>query len=525
MPTASELPIDTSASAMDMAEAMFGNGITIQSASYTGADVASGIYTDGNAVAPGVTPSDTGVILSTGQAQSITNSSGDVNTSTNTSTNNGTSGDADLSAISGGQTFDAAVFEAEFTPEGSTLTMQFTFSSEEYLEYVNQGFNDAVGVWVNGVKAEMTIGDGDISIDNINTGSNENLYVDNSNTADTYNTEMDGFTVTLTLTAQVNPGEVNSIKIGIADSGDSAYDSNLLIAGDSIQTALVAEDDALSVSEGTTETLDVLANDYHGAGTTLTITHINNQPVVAGSTVTLAGGEQITLNADGTLTVAGQADVDADEASIFSYTVADDAGNTDTAFVEVTTVPCFVAGTMIETDTGPVMIQDLEPGAMVLTRDHGAQPLRWIGSSLRRAAGADAPVRIAENALGAHEELELSPCHRVLLKNEWAEVLFGASEVLVKAKDLINGHSIRRREDGAEVRYFHLLFDQHEIICGNGLESESYHPGAETLDSFDAETRAELQDLIGDSPLDYGDSARRSLKPFEARALLTGASL
>jgi len=37
MPNANELTLNTSASAMDMANAMFGNGITIQSATYTGA--------------------------------------------------------------------------------------------------------------------------------------------------------------------------------------------------------------------------------------------------------------------------------------------------------------------------------------------------------------------------------------------------------------------------------------------------------------------------------------------------------
>ena len=71
----------------------------------------------------------------------------------------------------------------------------------------------------------------------------------------------------------------------------------------------------------------------------------------------------------------------------------------------------------------------------------------------------------------------------------------------------------------------HLLFDQHEIICGNGLESESYHPGAETLDSFDSETRAEVLELMGGDLEGYGASARLSLKPFEARALLSGTSL
>ena len=521
MPIASELPIDTSATALQMAEAMFGSGITINSASYTGADASSGIYSNGDSVAAEITPSDTGVILSTGLASDITNSSGDVNTSNSTSTRMQTAGDADLTALAGATTYDAAVFEATFTPEGSTLTMQFTFSSEEYLEYVDKGFNDAVGVWVNGVQAELTVGTGDITVDNINTGSNENLYIDNNRSDDTYNTEMDGFTVTLTLKAPVNPGVENTIKIGIADAGDSRYDSNLLIAGDSVQTALVAQDDEISVTEGTTETLDVLANDGHSDGATLTITHINGQPVVAGSSVTLAGGEVITLNDDGTMSVTGQDDVDADEMSTFSYTVADDLGNTDVGMVKMTTTPCFVAGTMIDTQAGPVAVEELEPGDLVMTRDHGLQPLRWVGRSLRRAEAADAPIRFAAGALGPHQELELSPCHRVLVQDEWAELLFGEEEVLVKARDLVNGSSIRPRTDGTPVTYVHLLFSGHEIICGNGLESESYHPGAETLDSFDAQTRSEVLELMDGDLSGYGASARLSLRSFEARTLLS----
>lgn len=168
MPTASELPIDTSASADEMAEEMFGTGIEIVSASYSGASAASGIYSNGDTVADAITPSDTGVILSTGRASSVTNSSGDVNSSSGTSGRMGTQGDDDLDEIAGANTYDAAVFEAEFIPDGSTLTMQIVFSSEEYLEYVNSGFNDAVGVWVNGEQAELVVGDGDITINNIN---------------------------------------------------------------------------------------------------------------------------------------------------------------------------------------------------------------------------------------------------------------------------------------------------------------------------------------------------------------------
>ena len=297
--SSNKLPVDTDASADQMAEAMFGSGVEIVDASYTGADTGSGIFTNGDEKAPDLTPSDSGVILSTGNAKSVTNAGDDANKSWGTSTSHGEDGDADLDAIAGMSTYDAAIFEATFIPEGSTLSMQVVFSSEEYLEYVDSGFNDAVGIWVNGVKAELTVGGGDISIDNINDEDNSNLYIDNPSSADTYNTEMDGFTVTLTLKAPVTPGEENTIKIGIADAGDSWYDSNLLIAGDSIQTALIAEDDDFNVSADGETTIDVLSNDASSESATLTITAINGVEVVAGDTVVLSTGEKITLNADG----------------------------------------------------------------------------------------------------------------------------------------------------------------------------------------------------------------------------------
>ena len=529
MATAAELPIDTSASAMDMAEAVFGHGITIVSASYTGAASASGIYSNGDAVSPELTPSDTGVILSTGMATSVTNEVsllnllGDPNLLLDSSTDHGLAGDADLSTISGQETFDAAIFEAEFIPEGSTLTMQIVFSSEEYLEWVNTGFNDSVGVWVNGVQAELTVGTGDITINNINNVSNSNLYMDNSSSADTYNTEMDGFTVTLTLKAPVVPGEVNTIKIGIADGGDGALDSNLLIAGNSIQTSLIAGDDIIDVTRFSQVETDLLANDSNAAGGTLTITEVNGQPVVAGDTVILSTGETLQITATGFVLVSSGEEVGA--SNMLSYTVADTFGNTDVGFITINTVaPCFTEGTQIDTPEGAVAIETLKPGDLVLTLDHGPQAVRWIGRSLRRAEGADAPVALAANALGRHDALELSPNHRILLASPHAELLFGTHQVLVKAAALINECSITRRVDGAPVVYVHLLFDQHEIVRGNGLWSESYHPGPVTHGSFDAATEAELRRLFpvifAEGGAGYGPSARSGLRAHEAQVLV-----
>ena len=519
MPQASELSIDTKASADAMAEAIFGSGIKIDSASYTGTSRASGIYEDANETIPGIAPSDSGVILSTGRASSFTNNKGDVNTRSNTSTNNRQSGDDDLNDLSGVKTYDAAVLEAEFTPTGDTLTMQVVFSSEEYLEYCGSGFNDAVGIWVNGELAELTVGDGDITINNINDDSNSNLYIDNHHNDDVANTEMDGFTVTLTLKAPVNSGETNTIKIAIADGGDAIYDSNLLIAGNSVQTALVANDDEVEVLGHSASGVDVLGND--GNGGELTITHINGQPVAAGDTVTLSTGEEITLNDDGTFDIASDGD---EETNTFTYSIEDEFGNTDTAFVKLTTTPCFVAGTLIKTVGGDKPVEKLRPGDLVFTRDHGPQPVRWVGKTVRIASGLDAPVSLSKNALGTHDAIAFSPNHRIFVEGYMAELLFERSGILAKSAHLVNGQSIRRVSDGRKVTYCHVLFDRHEVIMGNGLWSESYYPGAETLETFDRSTQTEIANLFGKSLSEtFGPLAHHCLKAHETRVLVNAA--
>ncbi len=521
MVAASELPININASAIQMAQTIMGDGVTVVSASYTGDGRSSGIYSDGLATSPGVTPSDTGVILSTGRAQDFTNSSGQSNQSSNTSTNtSGPNGNPQFNAAAGTRTYDASYIDIDFIPTGSTMTIQFVFSSEEYPEFQNSVYQDFVGVWVNGAQVDMTIGDGDIDPNNLNANSNENLFFDNTN--DDYNTEMDGFTVTMTLTMNVTPGVVNSIRIGVADVGDSSYDSNLLIAADSVQTVLVAQDDSVEIYPNGTKTIDALANDDNATGGTLTITHINGVAVSAGDTVTLNTGQQVTLNADGTMTITGDGDV---ETVNYTYTVESSTGQSDVGFVTVESVPCFVAGTSIATPDGPRAVEDLRAGDIVLTRDNGPQEIRWRGERIIEATGALAPVRISAGAMGDHAAVLVSPQHRILVQDVMAHLLFEDPEVLAAAKHLVNDSSIRVVEGGT-VHYVHLLFDQHELIWANGLLSESFLPGPQTSGLFEAETLAEIVSIFPE--LDpgtgegYGPPARRILQGYEARMLANG---
>ena len=337
MAIANELTVDTSASAMEMAQTIFGDGVQVVSATYSGDPNASGIYSDAQATIPGVTNSDSGVILSTGNVGTFTNSSGTTDTNTAAgagSDNAGVDGDADLNGVSGQSTFDGAILEASFIPTGDWLTMQFVFTSEEYPEYVLLNVNDSFGVWVNGQFVEATITtSGNIAIDTVNQNLNQNLYQDNG--ADQFNSEMDGITYVLSFKAPVNAGVENTIKIGIADGGDAVYDSNVLISADSIQTVALAFDDTVELAQNSSRVVDVLANDRDLSDSGVTITQIMGQDVLPGDTVTLATGEQVTLNLDGTLTVVSDGDLGS---NVLTYQLTDGLGNTDIGYLTISTV-------------------------------------------------------------------------------------------------------------------------------------------------------------------------------------------
>jgi hypothetical protein len=260
----------------------------------------------------------------------------------------------------------------------------------------------------------------------------------------------------------------------------------------------------------------VLSNDV-GAGS-LTITHLNGQAVTVGQPIVLATGQTISLNANGTINLLGDGDV---EDFNFTYTV-DDGTNSDTGFVNVSSIPCFVAGTLISTDQGQRDVETLALGDLVLTKDDGLQPLRWIGQRTVAAQDNFAPIRINANTFGQHDELMVSPEHRVLIKDNLAELLFGESEVLVSAKDLVNDKSVTRRV-GGEVTYVHLMFDRHQVVYSAGLATESFLPGPQTTKSFERSVVEEICTLFPeidpDTGLGYSPAARRILRKYEAQLL------
>jgi hypothetical protein len=185
-------------------------------------------------------------------------------------------------------------------------------------------------------------------------------------------------------------------------------------------------------------------------------------------------------------------------------------------------VVCFAAGTLIETKNGPVEVQYLQPGDMVMTRDAGLQELTWTGGRRVEAVGDLAPVVITKGALGNSRDLVVSPQHRMLIEGWQAELWFGETEVFVKAKDLVNDDTIYVRT-GGKVNYHHILFDDHQVVFAEGAASESFHPGPQALGALDQGPRDELLSLFPDLACVAAPAmpaARMSLKGFEAACLL-----
>lgn len=198
-------------------------------------------------------------------------------------------------------------------------------------------------------------------------------------------------------------------------------------------------------------------------------------------------------------------------------------------------VICFTPGTRLETPTGLIRVEDLREGDKVQTCDNGAQPVLWIGS--RRITGARIqvmphlrPVRLRPGSLGIErpdQELLVSPEHRMLVRGRAAQALFNTDEVLVAARDLVNGTTVIEDHAVREVTYVHLLLPNHEILVANGVETESFHPANADLGTLGEGDRSRLLGHLpglAEDPYLYGSFARRNLNRSEAAILMHEAA-
>ncbi len=165
-------------------------------------------------------------------------------------------GDALLTNLAGKTTYDAVSIEFDFYPVSDRIEFKYVFASEEYLEYVNRGYNDVFGFFlsgpgINGMVNLAKVPDTDevVSVNSINDRRNAQYYIDNGSTLDprdktgqlkskVYDNQLqwDGFTAVLTASHKVTPYAKYHIKIAIADAGDGVVDSGVYLKAKSFKS-------------------------------------------------------------------------------------------------------------------------------------------------------------------------------------------------------------------------------------------------------------------------------------------------
>ncbi|SLN72372.1 hypothetical protein ROA7450_04037 [Roseovarius albus] len=325
-----------------------------------------------------------------------------------------------------------------------------------------------------------------------------------------------------------------------ADPGNSGQDINSNFATSDRTADFSFSEDVENLSFSLN---GVNASGAYNDGYRVLVLDENGDPIPAADiTVTASGsGINFTTNASGEIVV----DPDTTSTRVVSFSadgpisrivitstpspdgsITGGSGISDFTFDVASPPPCFVAGTMIKTQSGLVAVEDLQVGDMVLTQDSGYQPIRWIGSRAVSGRGRFAPIKITKDTFGNDRDLMVSPNHRVLVSGWQAEMMFGHYECLAAAKALVNGDTIYRTPC-TEVAYYHVLFDQHEIIFSEGALTESFHISAVSLNTVASEARDEIlalfPELIGQSVASH-QLAKPELKVFEAQMLSAGLS-
>ncbi|WP_040604292.1 Hint domain-containing protein [Sagittula stellata] len=373
--------------------------------------------------------------------------------------------------------------------------------------YDAQG-TDPEGIWTNVIYG----GGGNDTIDGL--GGDDSLYGEDGNDS------VDGGYGN----DHVSGGTGNDTLSGGAgvDTLDGGSEDDVLAGGEGADSiAGGAGNDLIHAAQG--DTIDA-----GGGDDTITLVDLAEAGSAAifieGSTTGQSGGDTLNLNgvADrGTMQITS--DVDGElTGTVRMY------DGTLVSFSNIDQVICYTPGTRILTTAGYRAVETLRPGDLIVTRDDGPQPLRWIGESRRLARGKMAPVRLAPHTLPTDPSLRdprpllVSPQHRLLIEGFEAELLFGEDEVFAAATHLVGTQGVTRQE-GQEVTYIHLALDRHQVIWAEGVASESFFIGPQALLGLAPDQRAGLMEVFPQLTAGtdwYGATARPCLKRHETAMLL-----
>ena len=175
----------------------------------------------------------------------------------------------------------------------------------------------------------------------------------------------------------------------------------------------------------------------------------------------------------------------------------------------------FTRGSLVDTETGPISVEDLLPGDRVITHEDKAEPVLWIGKTTlvpsRPGAGGRSHklTRIQADSFGMQKPLGCviaGPSARLLSTPGHLRTLFGGKPVLTPVQEFHDGMNIVETAPPTPVELFHLCLPRHAVIRVGGLQFETYHPGVNALRMISQAMRSVYLNLFAhiDELRDFG---------------------
>ena len=225
-----QLIVDPTYTAQDLTDIIVGDGIAVSNIVLNCPTGASAYFNGGGTNLNMAT----GVLLTSGTVANAAMNNNDPGASAC----NGAAGDPEVEGVANETTYDACILEFDIVPTCSQITFSYIFASEEYPEYVNQEFSDAMVISISGPgfvgQQNIALVPGNpipVGIQTVNSGSFSQYYVNNAGGA---TIQYDGFTVPMTATANVTICQSYHVKIAVADAADCIFDSGVFIAENSM---------------------------------------------------------------------------------------------------------------------------------------------------------------------------------------------------------------------------------------------------------------------------------------------------
>ncbi|MGI9370079.1 MAG: Hint domain-containing protein [Ruegeria sp.] len=175
----------------------------------------------------------------------------------------------------------------------------------------------------------------------------------------------------------------------------------------------------------------------------------------------------------------------------------------------------FTRGSLVETDQGPMAIEDLLPGDKVLTQDGEAETVLWKGSVTLLPGRADSRgrtrplTRIMADTFGMQKPMSgviAGPSARLLATPSHLRRLAAGGPLLTPASEFQDGMGIIETIPPTPVELFHICLRRHAVIRIDGLQFETYHPGVNAVKLISHSLRSIYLNLFShvESLADFG---------------------